>query len=295
MLRKIQKESGEINLYRFSEDSKLFDERLIIGDFNEMRLWLDESSTLRKGMYCFILVKEGFGQLKISDFVKIIARGDLICGIPGDVWNWISHEGISGKFIMFEAPYILAGLKGGYSLEPISFLNSSSRYPFISVSEKIFSKLNVLIDDMRECILETPVFHDLMRAYLWQFIFLAEKEFLRSDQTLRQKYETNYIPSFINLVNRYFAVSRETKFYADKLNISSNYLNKLVHKSMGVSTYNYVIQRVISEAKLLLRLTDIKINELAYELGFETPNHFINCFKKIEGITPKIYRNKGTL
>lgn len=64
---------------------------------------------------------------------------------------------------------------------------------------------------------------------------------------------------------------------------------------IGINAYDYISSRIMAEAKVLLRLTDITVNELAYRLGFENVNYFIKCFKKSEGVTPGEYQKKGTL
>ena len=47
----------------------------------------------------------------------------------------------------------------------------------------------------------------------------------------------------------------------------------------------------INHAKELLRSTDLTINEVADEVGFHNPGHFINLFKRSLGMTPGMYRS----
>ncbi len=60
---------------------------------------------------------------------------------------------------------------------------------------------------------------------------------------------------------------------------------------MGVSARAYIQSRIIAEAKNLIDITDMNINQIADTLGFGTPNYFIRLFKKKTGITPGEYRN----
>jgi AraC family transcriptional activator of pobA len=52
----------------------------------------------------------------------------------------------------------------------------------------------------------------------------------------------------------------------------------------------HIAERVITEAKALLRHTDWSINDIAYALGFEYPSYFNNFFKKHTGTNPKSIR-----
>lgn len=290
---KINKETPE-PLLKFDEGMPFF-ERFSIIDLKDLIKEIGTNAHIRINSYCFIFMEGGYWDLEINGYEKRAKAGVLVSGIPGEIWKFKDYSNPKGKLIMFEASFILAGLKGGYSLEPISNLNSENHYPFIPLSEKRAARLQVLIEDMEECKEDTPINFDLLRAQLWQFIFLAEKEYVANGNQGRISNSPNYIPTFINLVNKHYRKNKDTMFYAKSLNISITHLRKLVRKHLGTSVREYVLNRSISEAKLLLRLTDVNVNEIAYNLGFEDPNYFTRLFKKYEGMTPGEFRKKGTL
>ena len=148
---------------------------------------------------------------------------------------------------------------------------------------------------MEECLGEMPLNFDLLRAELWQLIFLVEKEYVLNGNQGRKDNSPNYIPKFINLVNNNFRQYKEPAFYAESLNISPGHLGKLVKSRLGVSVKEYILNRSISEAKLLLRLTDLNIKEVAHKTGFDDPNYFTRLFKKYESLTPGEYQKRGSL
>lgn len=285
----------ETGLFKFDENTIPLSERFDIVDFKELEPVFDDSACIRIGVYTFLMVDHGEAEIEVDGITKIVKTGDLVCAIPGDVWIWKWSAAFRGKFVFFEAPFILAGLIGGYTLEPISYLNSDYHYPFINLSAKRYLKLRDLIADMEECHGEKPIFYDLLRAQLWQFIFLTEKEYIANGNSGRKTTSSNHLPVFVNLVNRHFRENQDVAFYAEKMNITTNYLNKIVRNALGHSAHDFIMNRVISEAKILLRLTDVSVNELAYSLGFSDPNYFIRVFKKWEGVSPKEYQKRGTL
>lgn len=270
-------------------------ERFAVISFEKLQPLFVTKKVVRFGIYCFLLVEDGEVDVCINGMRRTVSPGMLACSIPSDRWEVWGAENVKGRFICFEAPFILAGLKGGYTLEPISFLNSDCHYPFFRLSEKRYGRLRLLTDDMAECVEEKPIFYDLLRAQLWQFIFLAEKEYVIDGNQGRKEENPNFIGRFINLVNNNFTRHHDSGFYAGQLNITPNYLNKIVKKAMGCNVREFILNRLMSEASILLRLTDITTNELAYKLGFEDPNYFIRCYKRIEGMTPREYQKKGTL
>ena len=85
----------------------------------------------------------------------------------------------------------------------------------------------------------------------------------------------------------------DVEYYADRLCITANYLNKISHSTLGVSAHSYINSRIIAEAKNLLEITELSVNQISDTLGFMTPDYFIRFFKKQTGVTPGEYRNKA--
>lgn len=292
---KIEK-SDDTALIKFSETDTSIMERIAVFDYDELRTLISNIPIVRCALYCFFIIESGDAEIEINGICKKVGRNELVCALPGDVCIWKAEDNLKGKFILFEGPFLTAVLTGGFTLEPISYLNSTYHYPFIELSERRHRKLLELTYEMTESLEECPVFYDMLRVQLWQFVFLTEKEYIANqNREGRQSNSPNHISNFINHVNKHFRTAHDAKFYADKMNISPNYLNKIIKKSLGVTPYDYILNHILSEAKILLRLTDISIKELAHQLGFEDANYFIRCFKKVEGITPREYRNRGSL
>lgn len=51
-----------------------------------------------------------------------------------------------------------------------------------------------------------------------------------------------------------------------------------------------IAERLLQEAKILLRHTEWNISEIAYSLGFKEATHFNNFFKKMMQLTPVRFR-----
>ena len=81
--------------------------------------------------------------------------------------------------------------------------------------------------------------------------------------------------------------------YADKLNLSTAYLNECVKNTTGYSVSYHIQQRVILEAKRLLYYSDKSVKEIAAELGYDDYPYFSRLFTKIAGITALAFRNKN--
>ena len=74
-------------------------------------------------------------------------------------------------------------------------------------------------------------------------------------------------------------------------NLSQCYFSRLFKKETGLNFVAYLNEKKIAKAKQLLKNTDSTINNIAIDLGFDDCGYFIRLFKKLEGITPKKYRD----
>ena len=137
------------------------------------------------------------------------------------------------------------------------------------------------------------LFVDLMRARLWYLMLMVEKEFVKNVRSkISEKTPSNLTVEFINLVGEYMYVHHNVAFYADRLCVTPNYLNKISKVTLGMSTRDYIMDRVVAEAKGLLDITEMTVSEVSHAMGFDTPNYFARFFKKQTGLTPMEYRNR---
>lgn len=78
--------------------------------------------------------------------------------------------------------------------------------------------------------------------------------------------------------------------FAVLLNIHVNHLNKALKEITGQTTSQLINDRILQEARVLLKCTNWTIAEIAFSLGFEEPNHFSSFFKSRAKITATKYR-----
>nr|WP_256999006.1 helix-turn-helix domain-containing protein [Draconibacterium orientale] len=80
-------------------------------------------------------------------------------------------------------------------------------------------------------------------------------------------------------------------YFANLLHLSANYLGDTLKKETGKSAQEHIQLKLISVAKERIFDTGKSISEIAYELGYKSPQHFNRMFKKATGQTPNAYRN----
>ncbi len=109
------------------------------------------------------------------------------------------------------------------------------------------------------------------------------------------------VNSFFSLLNQQFPVDSPDNsiklltpaHFADLLHVHVNHLNSVIKKNTGKSTRVIIHERIVTEAKALLRNTSWNVAEIAYALGFEYPSHFNKYFKQFTSVTPMEFRQNN--
>lgn len=79
---------------------------------------------------------------------------------------------------------------------------------------------------------------------------------------------------------------------AATIGMSSYHFARMFKQSIGLAPYQYVIERRLKRAQVLLSETDLPIVEVCLRVGFTSQSQFTLMFRKRMGITPKAYRKE---
>lgn len=80
------------------------------------------------------------------------------------------------------------------------------------------------------------------------------------------------------------------KEMADLCHLSPSYFSRLFNRETGETFVNYVNRQKIRLAKQELRGTNKSINQISSDVGYLNVSNFIAVFKRLEGVTPSVYR-----
>ncbi|GAB4020250.1 helix-turn-helix domain-containing protein [Spirosoma koreense] len=157
-----------------------------------------------------------------------------------------------------------------------------------------------LFGRMEEELIGNYIFkYDLIRNLLMEVIHGAQKRHpVEASAAPPSKASERIAAIFHQLLERQFPIDlsnqviqfRTPSEFAQQLNIHINHLNKALKQQTGQTTIQLINNRMVEEAKILLKTTDWTINQVAWSLGFDEPNHFSSFFKKRVGNTPKSFR-----
>ncbi|MFE3867914.1 helix-turn-helix domain-containing protein [Flavobacterium sp. LS2P90] len=116
--------------------------------------------------------------------------------------------------------------------------------------------------------------------------------------TLRTENPTKeVIPKKVKNLVEFINANIDKKLEVDQLlqvtNWTKRHLTRVFKQFLKTSPYQYILIRKIEKSKALLKETEIPINEIAFELGFQNYSSFYSAFKKLNEDTPNNYRKKN--
>ena len=194
-------------------------------------------------------------------------------------------------------PDLIRGTSLGRGIGQYSFFDYSSREAlhlsddekeiFADCLEKIKMELERPIDKHSKQLICRNI--ELLLDYCMRFY---DRQFIT-----RHKANNDVLTRFEQELNNYFKdkqAAREglpsVRFFADKCFLSPNYFGDLVKKETGRSPQEFIQGKIIDLAKDELAGSDKSVTEIAYNLGFQYPQHFNRYFKRGVGMTPMEYR-----
>ena len=170
--------------------------------------------------------------------------------------------------------------------------------PLIHSSKQENNLFEDFVNFLKKYYTNKPGNKNTRKTVLQYLIFALITSITDSYSTLSQesgivrKRKDEIIDNFYLLISQQARTERRVHFYADKLNLSPQYLTTLIKSQTGKSVNHWIEHVVIMHAKSLLSSTSLSIKEISQELNFIDPSSFCRYFKRCTQLSPNIFRNK---
>lgn len=172
-------------------------------------------------------------------------------------------------------------------MNPMISLTDDQYYCLVNVFRTL-STLSKIDDPVRNDLLVTEM-HVLSKLLL-----LYKKQ--NENQETKDSHSGQVMAKFYDAIVENFRTSREVSFYAEMLGLSPKYFGTVIRKETGFGAVEWISRYVITQAKTLLRTrTDLTIQQVSIELGFDNQTIFSHYFRNHTGMSPKDYRKGGWL
>jgi AraC-like DNA-binding protein len=274
-----------------------------IGDFNA---FVTEDVIHSGGRVAVKYTRRDFYKICLSTGANLFHYADKTVRVEGTSllffnpqtpykWEPLSDDN-TGYFCIFKEAFFSEKLRSNLGTLPVFAVGGKPSYQLDEQQSayvaQIFEKM---IAEMNS---DFKYKQDLLLSYVTELIYFALK--LNPSEELHQTPDarSRITNLFTDLLDRQFPISspqdrlllRSPKDYAQHLYLHINYLNDAVKSTTGKTTSKLIAERVITEAKIMLKHTDWNVAEVGYALGFEDAAHFNNFFKKNADTSPARFR-----
>ncbi|MFN3588772.1 MAG: helix-turn-helix domain-containing protein [Spirosomataceae bacterium] len=241
----------------------------------------------------------GAGRIHYADKVFSYEKQAVVFSNPFIPYKWeLLDDDTRGFYVIFNARFFQQfGSLTQYDVfqpkgEHVFELNDEQFEEVWNKFEKIEAELNA----------EYIYKYDAIRIQIYELIHFAMKTRPSSQiEKLPINASQRIHWLFLELLERQFPLDdshteiklRTPAQFATQLNVHVNHLNRAVKETSGQTTSSFIAERLLKEAKILLKQSRWTVTDIAYALGFAEATHFNNFFKKHTQITPTRFRKLG--
>ncbi|WP_430615094.1 helix-turn-helix domain-containing protein [Flavobacterium sp. JP2137] len=243
--------------------------------------------------YMLLFVDSGGGTVHTDHHQIAMDHRQVLVIKPGTNNLFSFSEEIQGVFVCFDENFFSMRYHNNV-LRKFKCLDLEAK-PFFDIPQHTRAKIQAVFELMISEFHATPKCEiAVLRSYLNIVLFELEraKAMAGEGNSLSLEAKSKRMFDFEELVEVHFKQAKTPSFYADRLHLSPNYLNKICKRERGVTAGELIRRRVVLEAQRLLEYTPLNINEISDELHFENASYFVTFFKKNTGFTPEAYRKR---
>lgn len=266
-------------------------ELLAMGE-SDLRELLDSPYKIDHGLILFCL--SGAAEIGVELHTCQMRKYTAAVLIPGTILTLNSvDEGFKVTYISFSRSLFDEAV---FRLDPpfFRFIKDNPCYTHLPKDAEIFSSIMHLIrlnyQDRKN------MFREVIAKNQLQNFFLDMYDKTREAFTSRQRNGSNraeeLFRKFIASIQAHYLAQKDVAFYAGELCISARYLSAVTRQITGDSAKTIIDRHIILEIKVMLRSTEMTIQEIANRLDFPNQSYLGRYFKKHTGKSPVDYRNK---
>ena len=247
----------------------------------------------RLGFYALLFVTAGQGIHTVDFHAYQIQPQTLIIISKNQVNQFDPALRLKGYIILITEAFIhraLFDLEG--TLTRMLFDPITTHAYCLRDATSIYAHLERLIEEYRREH-NDPEQMPILTRELGLLLLNAER--LRKEQVSVEDQLAESSPrliAFRQLIQLHVADHWTAQQYADALGFSKKTLGTLTRKYLNRSPKEVIDQRLLLEIKRLLAHTGTSVKEIAIQLGFEDPSNMSKFFKRMQGNTPKAFRQQ---
>lgn len=213
--------------------------------------------------------------------------------LPGQVLESLEYDEEFKTLTMIMSKEFTDSFNLPVSLQERLFIQTNHFHPIsqevLEVYVSCFNQIKSVIKQ-KDNPYRREIIKCLFSAHYYGLGYYIHSSNSQNKQTVRMTYQQELCERFITLVSENYKEKREIGYYADKLCVSNKYLSSLLKQETGLTALQWIEKYVVLYAKSCLSSTSMTVQQISDELFFPSQSVFGKYFKRVEGISPKQYR-----
>jgi AraC family transcriptional regulator, transcriptional activator of pobA len=160
----------------------------------------------------------------------------------------------------------------------------------IKCTKEIYMKNKYLLNEILNENENYQIFYNIVALVLIKIF-----QFSKQQAFAKTIVNNEFTKSFSLLINENYKKHKQIEFYLSRLGKCKTTLNNDLHKYYGRGFKVLLNEKIMNEAKRMLRNSSVNVTEIAYELGFCDVASFSHSFNKTFGISPKKFMKCGQI
>lgn len=274
-------------------DWSISDDFLYLTDVPE----IFEPFEMKPHYFAYGIINSGSITIEVDYQKFLIDERSLLIYRPEQNVKVIKIEsGTKGMFVLFTKKFMDYLFESFFSIAPNSFLKNKFGSQVV-LSPEDHSKMNTLFARTLDFLIASEADNErwiysaksILLALINESDFLVNR-YIENRNTIHQPREEEIGYSFKKLVSKHYLTFRNIEFYAQELNITTNYLHKIVKSQFDQTPAEIINMALLSECKVRLSDPNESISQIADHLQFTNLQSFSRYFKKQTGSTPTSFR-----
>lgn len=248
----------------------------------------------RHDFFTVLIIESAKGVHKIDFNSYVLDNLQIYFVSPGQVHQLVEDESSKGYVFTFSEQFLIENSIHLSFIESLNLFHDYGKSPPLIPNEIQYKKLAFYADEVFKLYNGDSNMKELsIGAFLKLFLIECNNICEMTPVDLNFDISENRIISeFKKEVNIAYLTEHSTSYYANKLYITPDHLNRVVKNAIGKTAKEYIQSRLITEAKRLLYFSKLSTKEIAFELGFHEPANFSTFFKKHTEVSPSNFKNK---
>lgn len=268
---------------------------------NEVNNRFMSNIPMKSGVFSMVLVKKGKTSIIINESEYEIKDNSLMVILPNYILKLKNNSQLCDRE-MHSGYIIISSIDFLINLQIrtehiIPFFLKFHNNPVINLTEnevdilyKYFDLLNIEEENNNLYDTTTLISSGIITSFIYRLSNIFDSKIDHKIKENKKKSNIKIFKEFLQLSIKEFRTHRDIKYYANILCITPKYLSTIIKEVSHNKASKWIELLVITEAKMLLRYSDMTIQEIAYNLNFPNPSFFGSYFKKYTGLTPGDYR-----